>query len=932
MKDLHGETVTRIEDEHEITRREIIHEIRKRLPGPGHDMSGQEQGTPQQQDPCFSVPFIRNRQFVNRGQLDEVERRLFIEGNCPKIAIYGLGGVGKTQIALELAYRTREQRPDYSVFWVPATTVENFQQAYLDIGRKLHLLQPKEQKEDIKKIVQDYLSQESSGHWLLIYDNADDIDMWVENTNATNEPTLINYIPRSNKGSIIFTTRNRKAAVKLAHQNVVGIREMDEDAAIQMLSRLLIDQQILNDRHIILDLLEQLTFLPLAIAQAAAYMNENGITVSEYLLLLRDKEQNIVEVLSENFEDEGRYRHVQNPVATTWLISFDQIRCRDPLAAEYLSFMACLNPKAIPQSLLPPAPSKKRMTDAIGTLSGYSFITRRPADESLDLHRLVHLATRNWLRMENCDTEWVAKAIARLDCVFPSHDHKNRDLWRAYLPHAQYLVGSDLGNGVRERLSLLMKLGQCLLSDGRYNDAEKPFLEVMEANKMVLGEEHPATLTSMANLASTYCNQGRWKEAEELEKYVMKARTRMLGEEHPDTLTSMANLASTYCNQGQWKEAEELEKYVIEIRKRVLGEKHPDTLTSMANLASIYRNQGQWKEAEKLEKYIMKASKRVLGEEHPDTLTSMANLASTYWNQGRWKEAEELGKYVMEARERVLGEEHPATLTSMANLASTYWNQGRWKEAEKLEKYVIETRQRVLGEEHPDTLISMANLASTYCNQGQWKEAEELEKYVMKTRERVLGEEHPDTLISMANLASTYWNQGQWKKAEELTKYVIEVSKRVLGEEHPATLTSMINLASTYWNQGQWKEAEELEKYVIETSKRVLGEEHPATLTSMANLALTYQNQGQWKEAEELGKYVMKTRERVLGEEHPDTLTSMANLAFTWKSLEHNKDAIGLMEKCFRLQKVRLGSNHPDTVSSLHTLDEWRVAGLAIDD
>ncbi|KKA23702.1 kinesin light chain 1, partial [Rasamsonia emersonii CBS 393.64] len=514
MKDLHGETVTRIEDEHEITRREIIHEIRKRLPGPGHDMSGQEQGTSQQQDPCFSVPFIRNRQFVNRGQLDEVERRLFIEGNCPKVAIYGLGGVGKTQIALELAYRTREQRPDYSVFWVPATTVENFQQAYLDIGRKLHLLQPKEQKEDIKKIVRDYLSRESAGHWLLIYDNADDIDMWVENTNGTNEPTLINYIPRSNKGSIIFTTRNRKAAVKLAHQNVVGIREMDEDAAIQMLSRLLIDQQILNDRHIILDLLEQLTFLPLAIAQAAAYMNENGITVSEYLSLLRDKEQNIIEVLSENFEDEGRYRHVKNPVATTWLISFDQIRCRDPLAAEYLSFMACLNPKAIPQSLLPPAPSKKRMTDAIGTLSGYSFITRRPADESLDLHRLVHLATRNWLRMENCDTEWVAKAIARLDCVFPSHDHKNRDLWRAYLPHAQYLVGSDLGNGVRERLSLLMKLGQCLLSDGRYNDAEKPFLEVMEARKKVLGEEHPATLASMANLASTYRNQGRWKEAE----------------------------------------------------------------------------------------------------------------------------------------------------------------------------------------------------------------------------------------------------------------------------------------------------------------------------------------------------------------------------------------------------------------------------------
>ena len=136
---------------------------------------------------------------------------------------------------------------------------------------------------------------------------------------------------------------------------------------------------------------------------------------------------------------------------------------------------------------------------------------------------------------------------------------------------------------------------------GRYKESQSLFERLLQDDKSKLEKNHPSTLTSMANLASTYRNQGRWKEAEELEVQVMKIRKRVLGVEHPDTLTSMGNLASTYSNQGQWKEAEELDVQVMEIRRRALGEEHPSTLTSMANLASTYRNQGRWKEAEKLE-------------------------------------------------------------------------------------------------------------------------------------------------------------------------------------------------------------------------------------------------------------------------------------------------------------------------------------------
>ncbi|KAF2186892.1 kinesin light chain [Zopfia rhizophila CBS 207.26] len=750
------------------------------------DASNRREATPH----AWIVPFERNPRFIGREpQLTKLEEILFAGDQTTKTAITGLGGVGKTQVALELVYQIRKKHKNCSIIWIPATNRESLKQAYLDAAKQLSISGCEEDKADVKRLVQDYLSNESVGEWLLVFDNANDIDMWIGKSKQ-GSGRLIEYLPKSKQGSIIFTTRDRKTAVKLAHQNIVEVREMDETAARQLLQKCLVDQNLINSQEDTTAVLAQLTYLPLAIVQAAAYINENGIALGDYLSLLAEQEGDVIDLLSEEFEDEGRYRNMKNPVATTWLISFEQIRQRDPLAANYLSFMACVDPKNVPQSLLPPGQSRKE-TDAIGTLDAYSFITKRSADQSFDLHQLVHLTTRNWLHTEGLLAQWAQKVIVRLEEVFPDNDYRNRSAWRAYSPHARYALESDLVDGDwKKRTDLMWRYGMCLYEDGRWSEAEAPISQVLEIEKRVLGVEHPDTLTSMANLASTYRNQGRWKEAEELDVQVMETSLRVLGAEHPDTLSSMTNLASTYRNQGRWKEAEELEVQVMETRKRVLGAEHPGMLTSMANLASTYRNQGRWKEAEELEVQVMETRKRVLGAEHPDTLSSMTNLASTFWNQGRWKEAEELEVQVMETSLRVLGAEHPHTLTSMANLASTYRNQGRWKEAEKLFVQVMETSLRVLGAEHPHTLTSMANLASTYRNQGRWKEAEKLFVQVMETSLRVLGAEHPDTLTSINNLAFTWKEQGRVAEAIELMKECIQSRTQVLGANHPNTLSS----------------------------------------------------------------------------------------------------------------------------------------------
>ncbi len=743
------------------------------------------------------IPFGRNPRFVGRqDEICKIEDLISMPDSAKKLAITGLGGVGKTQVALELAYCVRDTEPDCSIFWIACTSYEAVEQACMDIAQMVGIQDVVATK--VKEHIKTYFSQ-INAKWLLIVDNADDMDMWTKG--SKDSPPLKDFLPFNNQGHIIFTTRNRELAVDLVSSNVIHVRELDEKSGVEFVAKSL-PKDLCHDPRAIITLLEQLTFLPLAISQATAYINKKGITVSDYLVLLKEQETEVVELLSKDFGDDGRYKETQNPVAKTWLISFNQIQKLDELAAEYLSLMACVDPRNIPTMFLPQPVSKLEMTDALGLLSAYSFITIQPGNSFISAHRLVHLATRNWMRKEGQFAAFIIKAADRLSEIFPDDNHTNRQLWREYLPHALSLFREREFHEQQEQyIGYMQNVGNCLYSDGRYDEAEKLLVKVMEICKQVLGLKHPDTLTTMANLASTYWKQGQWKEAEELEVQVIKFRKQVLGPEHPDTLTTTGNLALTYWKQGQWKEAEELWIQVIEIWKQVLGPEHPDTLSNMANLALIYWNQGKWKEAEELQVQVMKTRKQVLGPEHPETLTNMANLALTYWSQGRWKEAEELQAEELKLCSNILGPEHPDTLTSIANRASTYWKQGQWKEAEELEVQVMETRKQVLGLEHPDTLTSIANLALTYWDQGQWKESEQLQVQVMETRKQVLGPEHPDTLTSMANVAYTWKSLGNIQDALALMNKCVELSNKVLGSGHPDTMSSCNAL--TDWEAAQ---------------------------------------------------------------------------------------------------------------------------------
>ncbi|KAK0728575.1 hypothetical protein B0T26DRAFT_869597 [Lasiosphaeria miniovina] len=446
------------------------------------------------------VPFGRNKEFVGRETiLTDLLARILPSRNehdCQRTAIEGLGGIGKTQIALEAAFRIGDAHPDCSVFWVPAVDATTFENAYRAIGQQLKVPRIDEEKADVKALVKAALSHQSAGNWLLIIDNTDDTELLFGNT------ALTDYLPFSRKGSILFTTRDHELGVRLveSESHIISVEEMSKDEALKLLQKNLKSDQM-SDIRSNEALLEFLANLPLAIQQTSAYMAKKQISTAQYLELCESSDEDMIELLSRDFEDRHRYKSIQNPVATTWLISFRNISDHDPLAANYLKFMCFLAGKDIPRSLLPPA-GRLEAVDAIGTL----------------------------------------KAMSNLAIVIDNQG-KYEEAEQIYRQALQ-LTEKVLGKEHPSTLNSMNNFANMLDRQGKYEEAKQMDRQALQLREKVLGKEHPSTLDSMNNLAIVLDRQGKYEEAEQMHRQALQLKEKVLGKEHPSTLTSKNNLAA----------------------------------------------------------------------------------------------------------------------------------------------------------------------------------------------------------------------------------------------------------------------------------------------------------------------------------------------------------------------------------------------------
>jgi hypothetical protein len=637
----------------------------------------------------------------------------------------------------------RETFPDTWVFWIHASTHGRYEQSVRDIADLARIPGRSESTADIYNLFRDWLREKASRKWLIVLDNADEVDFLVERFNGS--VSLFERLPVCDQGNILITSRSMSSAERLVDMKArIPIPRMDRQQAAMLLQHKLGSQVAgVANTEDCEALAVALDFMPLAISQAAAYIQQRGTlsSVKQYLAKLDKKDQSKRSILDENFKDHRRDPEAHSAIMATWQISFEHLRRERQSATDLLSLMCFCDRQAIPSVLLQTLESDEKSNttrlesnDNAGTssagdsatspdveeefskdiamLKGFAFISNSSDSCTFEMHRLVQLATQRWLYNQGQAEHWKKVFIRNLDILFPSGDYETWETCRKLFPHA--IAVSHLE--ITDREALLLKASICERG-GRYantrsllGEAEEMCSTSYKIRAEIFGSENLDTLESMSKLAATYCSQGRTNEAEQLVLQVLKAKEKLFGPEHLETLPSLSQLANVYKHQRRLSEAEQLDIKVLQHIEALLGPKHPDTYDTMELLVTTYVEQERWSEAEQLHVKLLEARKAMLGPEHPDTLRIIGYLADAYIGEMRHDEAEQLLIKLVETSKSVLGPEHPDTLTSIRKLAVTYVEQGRWVEATDLLTQAVDKAQKALGPQHPDTELAILQL------------------------------------------------------------------------------------------------------------------------------------------------------------------------------------------------------------------------------
>ncbi|KAH6383964.1 hypothetical protein HBI60_252390 [Parastagonospora nodorum] len=827
------------------------------------------------------------------------------------VVVFGLGGIGKTQLAVEFA---RKHHHRFSaVFWLDGSSEASLKQSFVDMAQRLprseltaegaaQLSDATVEADVAVRECQQWLSIQSNPHWLLLIDNVDRDHRDRDDLQAYNVQA---YFPHADHGSILVTSRLSSLQRLLGSGVKVGTVAAEQARAILENNA----SRVVEDAEVVLELLHG---LPLALTQAGSYMRETNASASAYA-------KHYSRTWERLMKSEARFpleEYGDRSVLTTWTISYGQVQRQSKEAAWLLKLWGFLDSgevwyeliaagsrlaasMSVPAWLLSVAEDELTYGDAMGLLSRHSLAEGREDTDSHSMHSVLH----RWCGYlaEDKERQELGYLAARLVAsIVPlksdAEFSKKRKRLMAHGIRVSIWIEEGSGSDKERVIKALIMPGYLhslgyLFQDNDRQRAVQMYQRALQGYEKAWGPEHTSTLNTVNNLGVLYKNLGRLDEAEKMYQRALQGKEKAWGPEHTSTLDTVNNLGLLYADLGRLDEAEKMYQQALQGYEKAWGPEHTETLVTVNNLGLLYADLGRLDEAEKMYQQALQGYEKAWGPEHTSTLDTVNNLAGLYMNLGRLDKAEKMYQRALQGFEKAWGPEHTSTLDTVNNLGNLYADLGRLDEAEKMYQRALQGYEKAWGPEHTSTLDTVNNLAGLHMNLGRLDEAEKMYQRALQGKEKAWGPEHTSTLNTVNNLGVLYADLGRLDEAEKMYQQALQGYEKAWGPEHTSTLNTVNNLGVLYKNLGRLDEAEKMYQRALQGKEKAWGPEHTSTLDTVNNLGLLYADLGRLDEAEKMYQQALQGYEKAWGPEHTETLVTVNNLGLLYADLGRLEEA-----------------------------------------
>ncbi|MEU4893942.1 FxSxx-COOH system tetratricopeptide repeat protein [Streptomyces sp. NPDC044780] len=808
----------------------------------------------------------RNNNFTGRQSLlDTLHQRLRSEGTAAVLpeALHGLGGVGKSQIALEYVH---QHAADYdAVWWIPAERPEQIRQALVQLADRLGLHAGMEANTAVPSVLDALRTGRPCRNWLLVFDNAEELE------------TVRPFFPAGGPGRILVTSRNAQWS-RAARTVEVDVFEREE--SIELLRRrgpeLPRDQA---DR-----VADALGDLPLAIEQAAAWLTETGMPVDEYLQVFEDERADVSTRRSELLAA-GVPVDYPEPVAAAWNMSLRRLAETHPGALQFLQMCSFFAPEPISRRLfsgvrgvsLSPELSGVlqdpiKLGHAIREINRYALIKINHRSNTIEMHRLVQAVLIGQMSpQQQADMRHSAHVLL----AFGDPNEVSPPNWGRYadlLSHVRASRAMECDDKwVRQMVRNLVRF---LYTWGDHQGALTLGNQVRRKWVETLGEDSPETLAVSRTLGHVLTVLGHFEEARELNRRTLELQRATEGDDHENTLVSLGAVAVDARYQGDYARSVALEKDRWTRTLRLFGDEDPYAIAAANDYGVALRAAGDYARARELDEGARRTAGLVLGEDALLTILVEANLTIDVRESGDYLAARDMLEQTCDRARRVLPQNAPILVYALRNLAVARRKAGDHEGALDLSREVLERYRLRYSEPNLHITTTALNLSMDLRQTADLEGARELGRKCLEDMRVSLGERHPVTMSAATDLAVTLRLLGETDEALALNKETLPVLVEQLGADHPVALACAINMASDHYTLADYQEAHDLDTETLAACRSRLGADHPTTLACAVNLSADLRALGEGRQAEELHQDALRRMRQVLTAGHPATVAA----------------------------------------------------------